>query len=62
MIFLSRATLQRSPAQMLPIILSGPLLVTGGELITFDLDPNGEETGLLNHVGKMDSNFVQTFA
>jgi len=31
-------------------------------LIAFDLDPNGEATGLLNHVGKMVPNFLQTFA
>ena len=47
---------------MLPILSNGPLLFPRGELIAFDLDPNGEATGLLNHVGKMVPNFLQTFA
>ena len=47
---------------MLPILSNGPLLFPRGELIAFDLDPNGEAAGLLNHVGKMVPNFLQTFA
>ena len=47
---------------MLPILSNGPLLFPRGELIAFDFDPNGEATGLLNHVGKMVPNFLQTFA
>jgi len=61
-IFLRRATSKRSLAQMLPIISSGPLFFPRGELIAFDFDPNGVATGLLNHVGKMAPNSLQTFA
>lgn len=47
---------------MLPILSNGPLLFPRGELIAFEFDPIGEATRLLNHVGKMVPNFLQTFA